>query len=1074
MSTFKVQPVYAELLMGWLDASTHPDSPHTMKDVLRTMEWNLKGGRLHYDPSEHRFRSDHSMIAYPHGLTLELAELDDTDPRLEAVSRHVKRRLTGRRVRLSSAADWTWSFCYTRAYMRRCQEDGMASGACISGLAAVYRVCRSLWESCYLFPDTKRYDFMAAYTRESVLASASGSHLDVPTCSDIVSSVTSMLRTSVLNGLMQVVEAFDRVLADCGSEGSRGRARRNGRALLSGEVTPDDDLTFELPVPTYQVGHLKFTALHGCAVTHASQRVLVLSRSDLIRVHQFLTAASSGLYATVVQAAVAPGAERLRLHEVLSAYVGQVELLLAVAGEAPIGEEVHVCKAFKRAFSAYLGELSGPLCERETAELWDEAASTLVVKRSQLIQWVENCRNWSAGTSFNLGKVYKLCPAPDACPILTLIDRHNMVMNRNVPDPVILPQFEVTLRDQILRAYIRTPGVKLETRAPDARPTWWDDYQRGNLDMVPTAQIHQFLEWEGTADMPDRSPHDPSAWKDSGLGWDDFETAIDPDRDPKHGNMLTRAVFDSNAPQPGTYHIQSTHHHKIDTKPEGYKEPARGIYSGNLKDRLNQSWMEVAVERVSRNHPSFMIGAAADTHESRVRSIVSRCREPNMVDLYYSFDISGWSPKMPPETQRISHKIWGELYDSDMFRSAHQINENALIYMNKAGYLGWFVNTGANLEGYNGKEMTMILVALMALAVTTWRTVIVERGHATRAEAGRWAAILLAYIDDGLAKLTLPRDRAVALFTAYKDTTVSVFARCGYTVEKCKCYPSDRFAIFLNEPYLGGRHVTHGTRAAMTICAENTEQHTTLLERASSVSTGCRGAVMAGLDALTGSMLQAYHVFKHVREWVRYPDPTVAALWSFAPRAWGGLGLPTALQLGTTGGGSASEEGIQTIQSWAQISMPARVFFLKACREQLAKRTHMGMMTSPLGGRLPTGPMIESRVPEAVRDALTTLRKEGRISNLAREFLGYSSAASMSEYASRVLSGGEELVLQEQLLNDLASAHPHAIFSAFARRIDKSSTLMSLVGRRAMNRIIKDNRRDATASYRAVRMRASG
>lgn len=365
----------------------------------------------------------------------------------------------------------------------------------------------------------------------------------------------------------------------------------------------------------------------------------------------------------------------------------------------------------------------------------------------------------------------------------------------------------------------------------------------------------------------------------------------------------------------------------------------------------------------------------------------------------------------------------------------------------------------------------MILVALMAYSVEQWRLELVRTGMSTPAASRRLAAILLAYIDDGLAKLTLPRDRAEEMFELYKATTVATFSRCGYTVEMCKCYPSDRFAIFLNEPYLGGRHVTHGTRAAMTICAENTEQHTTLLERVASVSTGCRGAVMAGLDALTGTVIQAYHVFKHIREWVRHPDPVTAAIWSFAPRAWGGLGLPTALQLGTTGGGAASEEGVSTMQKWAQISIPARTFFLRACRECMAQRSSLGMLTSPLGGRLVGGPMVESRVPDAVRDALTVLRGRGLVSPLAREFLAYASPDSMAEYAGRILCGGAETVLQEQLLSDLASAHPHAIFSAFARRIDKSSTLISLVGRKTMDAILKRNRTDATESYRHAKLR---
>jgi len=585
------------------------------------------------------------------------------------------------------------------------------------------------------------------------------------------------------------------------------------------------------------------------------------------------------------------------------------------------------------------------------------------------------------------------------------------------------------------------------------------------LDTVPTHEIHEYLEWEGAATMPSRSAHDPSVWKDSGLGWDSFEEATDPERPQKHGNMLTRMVFDSEIPMPGVRHAQMSHDHKMDIKPEGHKDPARGIYSGNIKDRLNQSWMEVAVQEVARYHPSFMIGVDAATKDERVKVIVSRSHDVRMVDVYYSFDVSGWSPNMPDVVQEISHQNWAELYDEDLFRRASAINNRARIYMNKQGYTGWFINPGANLEGYNGKEMTYELITLMCLGVENWRAEIVAQELATEAEAGAWAAVLLAYIDDGLAKLSLPRDRAEALFKCFQQSTVDAFAACGFTVELSKCYPSDRFAIFLNEPYLAGRHVVHGTRAAMTICAENTEPHTTLIERVASVSTGCRGAVMAGLDAITGTMLQAYHVYKHVCEWIRRPDPVVAALWSFAPRAWGGLGLPTALQLGTSGGGSAMEESVFTMQCWAKCSIPARKLYLTCVRMEMSRRASTGVLLAPLGGRVSRAAMVETRVPDAVRDALTKIRANGGLSKLAREFLAYASVESLDAYSSCVVPFTAGVVLQEQLLSDLSNAHPHAIFSSFARRIEKSTTLIVLVGQRTVSRIIRLNRVDAASSY---------
>jgi len=1067
MSTFKVQPVYAEMILGWLDATHGEMAKFTVDDVLNSVRWRFRGGTL--GAYAMKYPTESSETTFPDGYSRDIAAEDYSGTNRRALMDLLQRRRTDTRRTLRSHADWTYSFLYSREILSEFRRDVGNDATIGTGLHAVYVAARRLWEDASEIRPGSHWRDMMAYMRESVICSAAGSMLHVPDATAAHTRAAYALEGSHVPGAMSILRSLDKVMRLSNSADARSRARCAGRAALAARDAPR--MVEDYPASRVTVGRLTFQILHGCAVCVTGLHMLVLSRSDIVRLRQFFTGAVSGAVATLCQAAVAPGSERGRLTDLCAAYDRQVARLLEASERVPIGDEVQVCKGFKRAFTYYLGVLSGPLSAKEARTLWDETVETPYIDPSQLHAWVDTCKNWSAGTAFNLGKLYKLCPAPDASPAMTLLERHKMVTNRNTATDEAIADLETVLRDQILRAYIRKPGVRLELRHGKVAPTWMAAYRAGRFDEVPSSSIHEHLAWEGTATMPDRLEDDPAVWKDSGLGWDSYEEAIDPGREKTKGNMLVRMLTDSSAPMPGIPHMSLPHDHKIDTKPEGHKDPARGIYSGNLHDRLDQSWMEAAVEAVATRHPSYMIGADTAAREERIRTVVDRTMRHDLQDVYYSFDISGWSPRMDPRVQEVSHQIWATLYNSDLFRFAGSINNNARIYMNKNGFTGWFRNPGANLEGYNGKEMTMVLVALMARAVGVWRKRIANGGLCTRAEASRWAAVLLAYIDDGLAKLTLPRDRAEELFTAFQECTVSSFAECGFTVEISKCFPSDRFAIFLNEPYLGGRHVVHGTRAAMTICSESTEMHTSLVERVTSVSTGCRGAVMAGLDALAGTMLQAYHVFSHIWEWVLLAQPVAAAIWSYAPRSWGGLGLPTALQLGTSGGGAAAEEGVQTLQKWASISMPCRSFFLACARSQLKDRTAMGTIVSPLGGQLPSGPMVESRVPDAVRAGLTRLLSTGKLSRLARSFLKYSSAPAMEEFAERVLPVGAGHVLQEQLLLDVASTHPHHLFSAFARRVEKSSTLMSLVGSREMRRIIRDNRKDAMLSYRVMKVR---
>lgn len=1066
MSTYKVQPVYAELALGWLDLTHLEVEGAKFTDVLKTIEWNFKGGTLGSYPM--RFPTDSSHTRFPTGKTTVLAAAGGSNPDYCALEALVARRRQFNPKKTRALADWFTSYAAARFLVR----DSERHLPVISGLSSVYRVMDVTWAYMSESRHSSGWEKLMQYVYEATSAGAAASHLHVPTCQAIANSARAALSRTRIAAANTVLREFTNLLQYTGSQEARSNARRAGRRLMLGELRIDDAEPPDLHLRKYRVGPLVYSAGHGWAMCNVGDHNVMLSRSDLVRVNQMLSGICSGLFATVTQACVSPGHERLKAAEIGLAYERQVDRIFALARQTPAGDEVYTCKALKRAFGAYLGELAGPMCAAETVELWAEAWSTKHAVKDVLTSWVSEIRSWSASTAFNIGKVYKLCPAPDASPALTLLERHEMVTNRNVMDPSTAESFRITLRDQILRAYIRTPGTRLKLRNEANKPTWYSAYRSQRFEDVPTSEIDAYLAWEGTAVMPVRSPQDPSVWKDSGLGWDTVDESQDPQREQYKGNMLMRMIFDKQCPMPGVRHIVQEHVHKIDTKPEGHKDPARGIYSGNLKERLNQSWMEAAVESVSHYHPAYMIGADAEVREERIRALTDRVHDHSQLAVYYSFDISGWSPRMPPEAQRISHEIWADLYDEVLFRTAHTINEGSVVYMNKGGYTGWFVNPGANFEGYNGKEMTMILIALMGRTVEVWRAQLIVRALASTREANALAAMLLAYIDDGLAKLVLPRDRAVAMFELFKSCTVTEFGKCGYNIEVSKCYPSDRFAVFLNEPYLAGRHVVHGTRAAMTICAENTEPHTTLVERVTSASTGCRGAVTAGLDGLAGTMLQAFHTFRHIQEWVRFPDPVASAIWSMLPRAWGGLGLPSTLQLSTSGGGASTEESVYTMQQWSKISASARRVFLSCARSEMADRTSMGALTSPLGGRLRDGPMVDTRVPEAVRAALSGIAKDGRLSTLAHEFLAYSSQDSLEDYAAALVPMGGLAVLQEQLLLDLASAHPHAIFSSFARRIEKSATLIKLVGFRTVNRLIKENRRDAMTSYRVVRNRA--
>jgi len=1033
MSTFKQETIYAEILLGWCDVAYDSRGDIPLDEVVSRVEWVFKGGTLGDYPR--KYHTDHSTSTWPNGPCWEMGvEFSHKYGVLRAL---LAERRAFQRKKVRARRLWGGGFVLSACKLDDVNRTLGKGTRIVTGLRAVYRVLRAAFRNRAVLPVPSAWSRFEEYAVEAVVAGVSPTLGHVQTHIDLVARTVAFAREAGCGVVYGLLLAALRLIRLSKATRAGHASHRLGSILETQGLSAAMEAARSIGADQVEFGGLKFYCLRNCVVGTVNGRVVTLGSSDLVRLHQFVSGVVSGLYATVCQAVCAPGPTRDRVSEVGASYMRQVDRILAHSENVGIGDEVHVCKVFKRAFGAYQGILAGPICDTECEVLHAETRDTEWAAKSDWEGWIEECRRWDAFTAFNIGKVYKLCPAPDASPAYAFLDRHEVVCNANTMDPSWTDRFRNDLRTHILRALVRKPGLTIPLRDESAKPVWYADYLRHEFDSLPSSEFHAAFAWEGCLSMPVRSPLSPGVWKDSGCGWDTYEASCDPDRNPRHANMITRMIFDKNVPQPDKKFQALEHTHKVGDKFESHKDPARVYYSANLGDRFDQSVMEVAVESVARYHPSFMIGASTVTKAAKVTQLLDRCYNAMFCDFYYSFDISGWSPKMASAPQLISHEIWADLFDSDLFRKASHINEGARVMMDMHGYKGWYINPSANFEGFNGKEMTCILISLMSLAVYEFQRLAVDLYMAIEDEAKTWAASLLAYIDDGLGKLRLPRDRYVILTNLLKATTADVFGKCGYTLEWSKCYPSDVFSIFLNEPYVAGRHIMHGTKAAMTLCAENVEEHTTLIERTTAVTTGARGAAQAGLDPLPSFLLQTFHVFRHIDEWVGKESPILLALWSHTPRAWGGLGVPNMLQLMTSGGGSTFEESVATLQNWARHSKSARKVYLTLARRSLKARTARSVLTSGLGGGMAEGVIAESRVAHAIRKSLEFFADKEALSDLAQTMLSMAGDDAFEAYAQAVVPLGEDEVLQEQILS---TSKPYTLttFSPRSPNVSKS------------------------------------
>lgn len=522
--------------------------------------------------------------------------------------------------------------------------------------------------------------------------------------------------------------------------------------------------------------------------------------------------------------------------------------------------------------------------------------------------------------------------------------------------------------------------------------------------------------------------------------------------------MLLRYLFDDSCPTVAKARNRlgrASHVHRVGFKMEAHKPVSRLFFIGNYTDRLVQSEMEENVHRIALHCPGYMIGQSTEFKTKKIMGMVAPRLEHDERVYFLNFDISAWSPGMRDDIQRLSHAAWGEVFDRPEFHLAHRINEGATIALNKRGYRASYINPGANLEGYNGKELTFLHCALMGYSVYRYRR---GSGHEVTVP-------LAAYIDDGLASF---REKAVngsRRFLEFAGVVEETYQSLGFLLEKSKCFLSDSFAIFLNEIYLGGQHITYGLRAIMRVGTAAFDKHETLCARANTYLSGAQGAMKAGLDVISslvcyiwliGRMLLVYGV----REFM---DARASVLYAFTPRGLGGLGAGTAVAIATNLVTDGFVEGIASLQEMCLAYPAYRDKVSSILRQDVVVKSEVAIMLNPRTLEAPQKSMSENRLRSSVAAALV----KAPLARRARQLVRLYKCVRIEDLARAIVR--PNVSTSEVVLQEIVSATPLALIEALVRKFDSARTMANLIGTREFARVTRANRADGLQSMAKFR-----
>jgi hypothetical protein len=729
----------------------------------------------------------------------------------------------------------------------------------------------------------------------------------------------------------------------------------------------------------------------------------------------------------------------------------------------PKDADVHVCRAYMQAYKAALATHAGRA--DAAADAYSELVAMPYATKSGAVRHFSELREMTVGRIEDLGKVHKALPASTSLGAATAYGRYVKARQENPRRPVDATRppldpdlFEKCLRDEVAVA-LRKKDESLAVTLVDPLqpPAWYRPWV--DRKVVPARPgWSRALNLRGSAIAPARSDYAAGTFKDSALAPDQCPPDGATVAPKEHTNMALRRFVSMDYPTQAmaAAALLSTHNRatKADQKSENYKDPLRLFYEATLLDRMGVSWTESAIYSVAKHHPCYMLGKSPQDQQAKAREMIGPAIG-GRTKRFFSFDVSNWSAGMAARVQKISGSLWAEVFDDPAVGCAYNCMAGATVYVQKHGVLAGFVSPTANFEGYDGKAMTMVHLALMAATVQRTRQTTNEEDLSVE---------LLTYIDDGAAALELPTRTAEATFSEFMTCAEEVYGAERFVLHALKCLPSDRMFTFLNEVYYAGAHEVSATKAALRIASEPKQEHDSLPDRVMTLSSGTQGAVQAGLPNVVAALFCYYLVALELTTWVRHPkemtsaSPVAVALMIASPAAYYGLAVPSPRGFDKTGKGASISEGVAAMQSFALAYPAAKRVVIKRLRTPLPTRTGAAILRNPTG----TSGLSVLRT-NRISAALAEVAPSTAVNPVAQKVMRPLATFDAESYARALF--GNSTTLSATAIQMAWKACPLSNAEAWLAKFRSSKTVASFIGRGRMRAIMRLQREDAARAF---------
>jgi hypothetical protein len=323
---------------------------------------------------------------------------------------------------------------------------------------------------------------------------------------------------------------------------------------------------------------------------------------------------------------------------------------------------------------------------------------------------------------------------------------------------------------------------------------------------------------------------------------------------------------------------------RADDKAEAKKHLQRWFFELPSEARMLLSTYEDSITEYGKLVPGFFSGITEKEKIDRMNHITAPVQDAlPYAPFEMSFDVKKFSPYLPQTVHERLDEQWAEAFGEEHVKHYSKIMTSGKVHYVKGCIHHEFDKTGADLEGFSGKKLTMYHCAVMGYTVRKLRVQGLIYGK------GKFAA----FVDDGLLRVDLMKKQYSNNKKLVINTVSRIYAKAALRLSWDKTFCSGHFATFLHEVRSYGRSLTAGYRAALKITNRAEKPDKSLAHDLAVVGSTVSGAIKAGAPLVASHSLYFILFYDAMNRWCKRDSKLKRSevIRLFFPTHFGGLGM---------------------------------------------------------------------------------------------------------------------------------------------------------------------------------------